>query len=107
MSPAVAARLEPLEAPLAARVESLYRESREQVFKRADRMFAWLMLAQWLFAILLALLFSPYGWSGKVRTLHHHVLAAIVLGGTISGLPWLLAFKRPGWVGTRATIAVA
>ena len=72
-----------------------------------DRFFAKLMVGQWIFAILVALTFSPYGWEGKVKNVHMHVWIAVVLGGVIASLPILLARTRPGWVGTRHVIAAA
>lgn len=70
-------------------------------------MFAWLMGGQWFFAIGVALLYSPYTWTGKERIVHLHVHAAILLGGLISGLPIALTLWRPGAAITRHTIAVA
>ena len=72
-----------------------------------DRFFAKLMLGQWVFAIVVALTFSPYGWEGKVKNVHMHVWIALVLGGIIASLPVALALGRPGWVGTRHVIAAA
>jgi hypothetical protein len=72
-----------------------------------DHFFAKLMVGQWIFAILVALTFSPYGWEGKVKNVHMHVWIALVLGAVIASLPIVLALQRPGWVGTRHVIAVA
>lgn len=92
---------------LLARAELLYRQRFAANCKRIDRWFAYLMVAQWVFAIIVALVISPYGWEGKQRALHTHVYLAIFLGGIISSLPIFLAFARPGWIGTRITIAIA
>lgn len=89
------------------RAEALNREHLDALYRRTDRMFAWLMLGQWLFAIFVALTFSPYGWRGKIHTTHVHVLAAVFLGGVISSLPILLAWRRPGEPLTRHVIAVS
>ena len=91
----------------AARAEVLYREQLQARRARADRMFAVLMIAQWLFAIVLALLVSPYAWAGKTREFHPHLLAAIFMGGGIAILPMLLAFLRPGWVVTRHVMVIS
>ena len=49
------------------RTDRLFKELRTARHIKADRMFAILMTAQWAFAILLAVVASPYAWEGKVR----------------------------------------
>jgi PAS domain S-box-containing protein len=87
--------------------ELLYEEQRDQIARAADRMFAWLMLAQWALGICFALLVSPYSWEGGQHTLHVHVYAALFLGGALSGLPVALAWLYPGKIVTRHLIAFA
>src|SRR5262245_13389952 len=89
------------------RAQELFAIHTDRMRSQTDRMFAWLMVAQWLFAILLAIVFSPYGWEGKFRTVHFHVYVAIFLGGILSSLPIALARLRPGAAVTRHTIAIA
>ena len=72
-----------------------------------DGFFAKLMVGQWIFGIVVALTFSPYGWEGKVKNVHMHVWIAVVLGAITASLPMVLASARPGWVGTRHVIAAA
>jgi hypothetical protein len=69
-------------------------------------MFARLLAGQWLFAIFIAVVFSPYGWEGKVKVVHTHVWIAVALGGAIASLPLLAAARMPGSVFTRHLIAV-
>jgi hypothetical protein len=94
--------------------QAIVRRARERfeanwhgVCAATDRFFAALMAGQWVFAIVIALTFSPYGWEGKVRNVHLHVWIALVLGGIIASLPIALAVWRPGWVPTRHVIAAA
>jgi len=89
------------------RAEARFAAHRQQVFRDTDRMFARLMLAQWVFAVVLALVVSPWAWQGKVKTIHVHVWVAIFLGGAITSLPVLLARERPGEASTRHVIACA
>jgi hypothetical protein len=89
------------------RAEGRFQKSRRELFVSMDRLFAVLMGAQWLFGLVLALTVSPWAWAGKERTVHPHVLAALVLGTLLSAMPIALAFLRPGWVVTRHVIAVA
>ncbi len=88
------------------RADALYRERYVANARRVDRMFAVLMVAQWIFAIVLAVTVSPYTWVGKTSSLHVHVYVAVFLGGAISSLPICLALLRPGWVVTHYVIAV-
>ena len=90
-----------------ARSEELFKQHRTQVYKETDRVFAWLMVAQWVFGLFIALVFSPYGWEGKVKSLHMHVQLAIFVGAALSALPIALAILRPGSTLTRHVVAVS
>jgi hypothetical protein len=89
------------------RAEARFASDRDSLHRSTDRLFAWLMGGQWLFGIVVALLVSPYAWEGKVRTVHVHVWAAVLLGGAIASLPIALAILRPGTVLTRHVIAAS
>jgi hypothetical protein len=71
-----------------------------------DKFFAWLLLGQWLFAIAIALTFSPYTWAGKTQTVNAHVWLATLLGGAIISLPLLMIRLRPGHALTRHVVAL-
>jgi two-component system sensor histidine kinase/response regulator len=90
-----------------SRADVLFEEYQRDIYKRTDRLFAWLMAFQWIAGIIFALWVSPLAWAGTVSTIHLHVWAALVLGGTVSIFPALLAILRPGHASTRYTIAVA
>jgi hypothetical protein len=92
---------------LADKAEAGYAALLRQCHERADRIFMWLMVGQWLFGILLAVMVSPYAWEGKTRVLSNHVFAAVFLGGLLSAMPIALTILRPGWVGTRHIVAVS
>jgi hypothetical protein len=87
------------------RAETRYEAHRQEILRSTDRVFAWLMIGQWVFAIAIALIFSPYGWQGKVKTVHMHVWVALFLGAAIISLPVVLAWRRPGELLTRHAIA--
>lgn len=93
--------------PLSDRAQEIYTTSRVQVYRRTDRMFAGLMAVQWLAGIIAAVWISPLTWSGTSSQVHIHVWAAVLLGGVISSMPIYLAWKQPGKLSTRLTIAVA
>ena len=89
------------------RAEARYQSSLQVLHGATDRLFAWLMVGQWIFGIVIAVLLSPYAWEGKVRAVHVHVWAAVGLGGLIAALPIALAFLRPGTTVTRHVIAAS
>jgi len=93
------------ELRIVERTAALFRERRQHALRRLDRAFAWLMAGQWLFAILLAVLVSPYGWEGKVKAVHFHVYLAVLLGGALTVFPAALAVSSPGRALTRHVIA--
>jgi hypothetical protein len=92
---------------IVGRAEERYEKHRQEIFQNTDRMFAALMIGQWIFAVILALAVSPYAWAGKTRTIHMHVWVAIFLGGIVSSLPITLALLRPGTALTRHVIVAA
>ncbi|HJR05669.1 MAG TPA: EAL domain-containing protein [Pyrinomonadaceae bacterium] len=90
-----------------SRAENLFDEHRQAIFKRTDRMFAVLMLIQWVAGIAAALWLSPKTWAGSHSQTHIHVWAAVFLGSAISLFPITLALLRPGETSTRYIIATA
>jgi diguanylate cyclase (GGDEF)-like protein/PAS domain S-box-containing protein len=86
--------------------EQIYADHQQQIYRQTDRMFAVLMIIQWLAGIVAALVISPRTWIGQTSNVHIHVWAAVFLGGVISLFPIGLAFLRPGRTSTRYTIAV-
>ena len=95
------------ESRIAARASELLQERRQRLLRYVDRMFLALMGGQWVFGILVALFFSPYGWEGKQRVIHFHVYTAVFLGGLLSLFPMVLIWRRPGWVVTRHVVAIS
>jgi two-component system, sensor histidine kinase and response regulator len=89
------------------RATTLFQQSENDIHKRADRLFAKLMVLQWLAGIIAALWISPKTWIGAASQTHVHVWAAIFLGGAIASFPIFLAWKQPGRKLTRHVMAVA
>jgi len=89
------------------RAEELYAQHQHELHKRTDRLFAILMVFQWIAGIVFALWVSPLAWDGAVSRTHVHVWAAIFLGGAICLFPALLGLIRAGETSTRLTIGVA
>jgi serine phosphatase RsbU (regulator of sigma subunit) len=103
-------------ARIAERAEAIFRSRWNANLQRVDRLFAYLMMGQWVFALAVALTFSPYAWTtygGIVKSAQSfdidglNLKLALGLGGALSSLPIALAFLRPGWIATRYVIACA
>ncbi|MFN2453212.1 MAG: PAS domain S-box protein [Pyrinomonadaceae bacterium] len=88
------------------RAKDLFSEHRQSIYERTDRMFAVLMVVQWVAGIVAALLISPRTWIGSESQTHIHIWASIFLGGAINLFPVALALTRPGKPSTRYCIAI-
>jgi two-component system sensor histidine kinase/response regulator len=94
-------------ADLAARTKALADTYRDALHRRTDRLFAGLLLFQWVAMVALALWISPLTWEGSTSRIHPHVWLAVGLGAAIVSLPVALTYTRPGRVQTRFVIAAA
>ena len=99
--------LEAATKAIVERTRGRFDRYRERTAVATDKLFARLFIGQWLFALLIALVYSPYGWSGKTKVIHLHVWIALGLGAAIASLPIYLGFTQPGKTLTRYVIAVA
>jgi signal transduction histidine kinase len=99
-------QMEPSSSATVERTAELLAEHQNAIYRRTDRMFAGLMLFQWLAGIAAAIWISPKTWIGTQSHIHFHVFAAVVIGGAITSLPVWLAWKKPGHTMTRHCIAV-
>ncbi|MFT7580205.1 MAG: PAS domain S-box-containing protein, partial [Myxococcota bacterium] len=79
----------------------------DSIVCRTDRMFAYLLLGQWVSAMVFVFLDSPMTWSGTEQRVHPHVLVAVGLGGLVTVVPSFLALARPGEKSTRYVLATA
>ncbi|HEX4621320.1 MAG TPA: two-component sensor histidine kinase, partial [Myxococcaceae bacterium] len=80
---------------LTGRAAAIYREHLLANRRKTSHVFGALMIGQWLFAIAMAVFWSPHGWAGKVQTVHIHIWTAILLGGVLCSLPLYLTIKYP------------
>jgi two-component system, sensor histidine kinase and response regulator len=92
---------------LQTRTAKLAEQAGTKIYRQTDRMFAGLLLFQWVAGLAVARWISPYTWQGAQSQAHAHVWAASLLGGAILSLPLWLAFNRAGTRLTRHVIAVA
>jgi two-component system, sensor histidine kinase and response regulator len=93
-------------SPSKTRAVEIYREQCDTIYRETDRLFAALMIVQWVAAIAAAIWISPRTWEGAESWIHLHVWLAIGFGGAISIYPVTLALLRPGRPSTRYVIAV-
>jgi signal transduction histidine kinase len=99
-------QIEPSSAATEQRTAELFAEQQNAICQRTDRMFAGLMLFQWLAGMVAAVWISPRTWIGTQSHIHFHVFAAVFIGGSITWLPVWLAWKQPGQTMTRHAIAI-
>ena len=91
----------------AARADELFKQHRQEIFRKTDKLFARLMVFQWLAGILMAVLIAPHTWNGQTSGIHIHVWASIFIGGAITIFPVWMTYVWPGATITRHVIAVA
>jgi signal transduction histidine kinase/ActR/RegA family two-component response regulator len=87
------------------RARELMRAHQNEIAAQTSRIFAYLMITQWIAGIACALWISPRTWTGTSSSVHVHVWLAVFLGGAITLLPVLLALTRPAELSTRYTVA--
>jgi two-component system sensor histidine kinase/response regulator len=87
------------------RATAILTGDQRQNFVRADRLFAGLMLVQWLVAIVVAFLMPPRAATGLQANMH--VWTAMCQGSVITFLPLVLVFAMSGRTVTRHVVAAA
>jgi signal transduction histidine kinase len=104
---ATSSGLRAAEPPNRSRSREIYDEQVGSHQRRIDQLFLYLLIAEWLFGVILAATVSPFTFSGDVRTIHFHVKLAVGVGILIDALPIALILMRPGWAGTRQAVAIS
>jgi len=92
---------------LSLQTSNLLAEHKHALYCRQDSLMSRLMVIQWFGAILLALILSPYNWTGEEYSIHLHVWLAIGLGGILTWYPVFLARIRTGETITRHVFAAS
>jgi len=92
---------------LALRKHELVTNHQQSIYRRTDRMFALLMVLQWVGAVGASLYLTPKTWAGTSSSVHPHLWLAVLFGGFLCCVPVLLALLSPGRAVTRYTIAIA
>ncbi len=89
------------------RAEELYRQRRREIYCATDRMFAKLLVCEFLAGLVVAVTVSPYTWTGAYNRPHVHLAAALFIGGALLVFPLYLVRHRPGEPVTRYAVALA
>jgi len=92
----VSAEAQPLPASghVERRAAVLLAEQMSALHTRTNRLFAWLLIAEWLLGIVVVLAVSPHTWIGERQQVHLHVHLMVLLGGAVALFPALLALKN-------------
>ncbi len=94
-------------AAMSPRAESIYRADLRKIVLRTDRMFLWLLLGQWLFGIVIALVWSPRTWIAQHWSVHQHVIVAACMGALFLIYPVYCILRYPGARYTRHVVAIS
>ncbi|AMV28354.1 Methyl-accepting chemotaxis protein II [Gemmata sp. SH-PL17] len=97
----------PLKPAPTAHAEELFRTAVASNRARADRLFAGLMVAQWVLVIVLAVVVSPRAWAGAESGTHPHIWVAVLLGAVCAAAPAYLAVNKPGDMANGFVVAVS
>src|SRR2546421_11915649 len=97
----------PIPAANSERAEELFQQHRRRIFRDTDKLFARLMLFQWVACIVIVIVVSARTWDGPSSQIHIHVWSAILIGGAISLFPIWMTRVWPGTFATRNVIAGA
>ena len=81
--------------PAADRETIVFSEMLAQSYRETHRLFAGLLVSEWLLAVGLAVWLSPLTWAGQASSVHPHVWFAIFLGGIVVVLPVFFCLKWP------------
>ncbi|MEZ4407848.1 MAG: ATP-binding protein [Polyangiales bacterium] len=90
-----------------ARVEALFTAHQGGIWAKTSRLFAALLVAEWVSGVLLAAVLSPTTWEGARAATHPHVVFAALLGALITLPPAVMALRAPREAATRHAVAVA
>jgi two-component system, sensor histidine kinase and response regulator len=89
------------------RADQLFEEQQRSTYVRIDRAFAILMVVQVIGGVVFAALLTPWTYAGGERSLHPHVIAAMLLGPVIAVAPILMVWFRSGTLATRHVVGVS
>lgn len=92
---------------LTGRSRDVFQARNDANYRDISKLFAYLLIVQWIAGIVLALTISPITWEGKSQSINVHVPVALLLGGLLTVFPCFLAFKAPTHTLTRHTLVAS
>ncbi len=72
---------------------------------KVDRAFVWLLVVQWLAAVILAISISPQLWKGMSTGYRFNIWLAILCGGILTLVPAIIVSRRAGTLLSRQVIS--
>src|SRR6185295_14373267 len=78
-----------------------------EIAVRNDRLFAGLLVLEWVAAVVVALVMSPRTWAGAESHVHPHVWTALFFGAFVAVPAAFIALKATGSHVSRHVIGVA
>ncbi|MCE9599082.1 MAG: Hpt domain-containing protein [Spirochaetia bacterium] len=99
--------LDTIEARLQGPAQHIYQENLDHHRRGLDHIMSFVLIFNWILAILFAVIVSPKTWIGAQSLVNFHVKLAIVQGGFMSLFPTYLAWFHPGKPMTRHVIAMS
>ncbi len=78
------------------KAEIIYDEAYQKLCIDTDKVFAILLVFQWIVAVIVAIVFSPKTWIGAQGMVSVHIYASVIIGGFLTCFPLYLMKKEPG-----------
>lgn len=83
-------------AELRLRKLAIGREIKHSQSVKIDRLFAGILIAQWILSLIFAVSFAPFTYDGIARSFHPHLYFAVFGGGILTLYPLYLVATQPG-----------
>ena len=93
-------------ATLELRAKELGAAQLDQIRRSTDRLFLWFTILEYIGAVAVAAILSPYSYVGSNGYLNPHVTMALIIGALISGPMIFAIIMWPGQYRTRTIIGV-
>lgn len=87
--------------------QELFDESYKKLCIDNDNVFAVLLFIQWISAVVVAMVVTPFTWIGAQGLVSVHIYSSLVIGGLLTLFPYYLIKKEPGAVINRYSNVIA
>lgn len=75
--------------------------------RTTDRLFAYLLIFEWIVCVVISLSSNQWPWSDGRITVHEHILLSVLLGGVTALWPAYFLLKSPGQVMNKYCVTLA